>query len=154
MAKWRNVKKHPISKTQPEDSLAQLPSFFVRFKSFMIDLFMLYVPIVYLLAYLTFDGAKDFRNSESAGIASMTLYGAISIIFWIKSGQTPGKRAYDLVLIDNKTQEFLTIPKAVLRYLAFLLSSSLIVGALLPLFRKDKKALHDLITDTSVVYKK
>jgi uncharacterized RDD family membrane protein YckC len=156
MARWRSVKNSPKtidSSSKEDENSLNIPTFFVRFKSFMVDLFMLYVPIVYLLAYLMFDGAKDFRNSELAGILSMAIYGLISIIFWVKSGQTPGKRAYDLVLIDNQSQKLLNPFRAFLRYIAFIFSATLIIGVLLPLFRKDKKALQDILTDTSVVYK-
>jgi len=160
MARWRKVKTNKTTTKKNQDNQTQIdktdniPTFFVRFKSFMIDLFMLYVPIVYALAYLVFNGASEFRNSSDAGALSMFLYGVLCVAFWSLKGQTPGKKAYDLKLIDNKTGKNLSIIKAIFRYLAFLLSATTFVGVLLAQFRADKKALHDLITDSSVVYEK
>ena len=36
---------------------------------------------------------------------TMAIYGLIVIVLWVKKGQTPGFKAYDLILIDDKTKK-------------------------------------------------
>jgi uncharacterized RDD family membrane protein YckC len=78
----------------------------------------------------------------------------IFVIFIVKKGGTPGKLALGLRILDIKTKNSPRWLKAILREtIAKLISSIMLVGYLLPLFRKDKRALHDLISSTQVVKK-
>jgi uncharacterized RDD family membrane protein YckC len=81
----------------------------------------------------------------------MAIYGIITVIFWVRKGQTPGFKAYSLKLIDDHTKEKPSIILAVARYMMFIVSAVTIVGFLLPFFRKDKKTLQDVICQTSVI---
>ncbi len=127
-------------------------SFLDRLKAYIIDFFMLYVPLIYFFGYVIYDGKDDFKSSEVAPFLVVLVYGIITIIFWIKSGQTPGKKAYSLKLIDLKTNNLLSLSKAIFRFVMFLISAASLIGILLPLMRKDKKALHDLLTKSIVIY--
>jgi len=111
---------------------------------------MLYMPILYIMTYFIMDGKDDFQGSTLAPLISWILYGAIYSLFLYKTGQTPGKKAYDIKVVD-KNGEKISFIKAYLRYILFLFSAAIVVGVLIPLFRKDKKALHDLVLGTKLI---
>jgi len=157
MARWRDIKKGKIQSTiknskkniEIPEQLCTSPLY--RIKAFVTDMFMIMMPIMYLTTYVVMDGADSFKNSDMAHWVSMSIYGLITVIFWVKKGQTPGFKAYDLKLIDDNTGKTLGYGLAIARYMMFILSAVSIVGALLPFFRKDKKTLQDLLMQTSVI---
>lgn len=160
MARWRDVKR---GKVQQNDSKKEKRNFnedqknthnastLDRFKAFITDMFMIMMPIMYITTYVIMDGKEDFQGNDAAHWITMAIYGLITVLFWVKKGQTPGFKAYDLILLNSKTKEKLTFLHASLRYLAFIFSAVTIIGFLLPFFRKDKKTLQDLLTGTSVI---
>jgi len=127
---------------------AHLPN---RIKAFVVDLFLIMMPIMYITTYFIMEGKDDFQGSETARWVTSLLYGVIIIAFWVKNGQTPGFKAYDLKVVDETTKETLSIFKAVVRYLLFIVSAVSIVGLLFPFFRKDRKTLHDLLSKSCAV---
>ncbi|MEA3512241.1 MAG: RDD family protein [Campylobacterota bacterium] len=160
MARWRDVKKskdneqNNTKKQNKKDEIlpdivSASPLF--RLKAFITDMFMIMMPIMYITTYLIMDGSEAFKGSESARWLTMAFYGLIVVIFWVKKGQTPGFKAYDLKLIDDNTKENLSFGLAIARYMMFIISAVSIVGFLLPFFRKDKKTFQDLIMKTSVI---
>ena len=158
MAKrWRDTKKSNVKSTidkveengEVPKGLCTYPLY--RIKAFITDMFMIMMPIMYLTTYVIMDGADSFKDSDMAHWVSMAIYGLVTIIFWVKKGQTPGFKAYDLKLIDDNTGKTLTFGLAIARYMMFILSAVSIVGALLPFFRKDKKTFQDLLMQTSVI---
>jgi uncharacterized RDD family membrane protein YckC len=153
MIRWRKVKQNKKDVKIFEQKINQA-SFLDRLKAYIIDFFMLYVPVIYFFGYIVYDGKEDFKSSQVAPFLVVLVYGIITILFWIKNGQTPGKKAYNLKLIDEKNSKLLSFPKAIFRFIMFLVSATSFIGVLLPLIRKDKKAFHDLITKSVVVYDK
>ncbi|MEA3354575.1 MAG: RDD family protein [Campylobacterota bacterium] len=162
MARWRDVKKGDIkeepkktksNKVQKEDNKTYLISAspLLRIKAFITDMFMIMMPIMYITTYIIMDGAESFKGSDNAHWITMAVYGLITVIFWVRKGQTPGFKAYDLRLIDDQTKKPLSLGLAIARYMMFIISAVTIVGAILPFFRKDKKTLQDVIMQTSVV---
>jgi len=157
MAKrWRDAKKGNLanSKKDTNDIIkikGLCTSSLHRIKAFITDMFMIMMPIMYLTTYVILDGADSFKGSENARWITMIIYGLITVIFWVKKGQTPGFKAYNLKLIDDNTGKTLGYGLASARYMMFILSAVTIVGALLPFFRKDKKTLQDLLMQTSVI---
>jgi len=155
MARWRDVKKGKIKKDIKDKSelkeIDKSADFLKRVKAFITDMFMIMMPIMYITTYIILNGKDEFQASEPARWAGMIIYSIISITFWVKAGQTPGKKAYDIIIVDTKTKQKMTIFKAILRYLTFLFSAMSIIGLLVPLFRKDRKALHDLLSGTMVI---
>jgi len=109
------------------------------------------MPIMYITTYLILDGKDSFQGSEMARWITMGLYGLIVIIFWVKKGQTPGFKAYDIILVNDKDKKTLSLVTATLRYFMFIVSAISIIGVLLPFFRKDKKTFQDLVMNTSVI---
>lgn len=156
MSRWRDIKggkKEIPSENLKKDDLnfdvcSSIPA---RIKAFVVDMFMIMMPLAYLTTYVFMDGKDDFQGSEEARWSLSIIYGLIIITFWIAKGQTPGLKAYNLKLIDAKTKEKISFAKAILRYISFLFSAITIVLAFLPFFRKDKKTFQDLISNTLVI---
>ncbi len=156
MARWREVKKgkhiasnDEVNTQKPISGLCVSP--LVRIKAFITDMFMIMMPIMYITTYIIMDGKDDFQASDTAHWITMIVYGAIIVAFWVFKGQTPGFKAYEIILIDDKTKEKLGWIKATIRYILYLISAVSILGFLLPFFRKDKKTFQDLVMQTSVV---
>jgi len=126
----------------------------LKIKAFITDMFMIYAPILYILAYVIFNGKDDFQASQIAPFIAVSLYGLIYSLLLSKFGQTPGKKAYNLKVLHATTGENISFFRALLRFVAFLFSATILVGLLFPLYRKDKKALHDLIASTVEVIEK
>ncbi|MEA2016863.1 MAG: RDD family protein [Campylobacterota bacterium] len=157
MARWRDTKKGNVeSKTQnineKEEVIRGLcTSPLHRVKAFVTDMFMIMMPIMYITTYIIMDGAESFQGSQTARWLTMGIYGLITVVFWVKTGQTPGFKAYDLKIIDDNTGKIPTFGLAIARYVVFIISAVTIVGFLLSFFRKDKKTLQDVLMQTSVV---
>ncbi len=122
-----------------------------RVKALITDMFMIYAPILYLIAYVVMSGKDDFQSSQIAPFIGMTLYGLIYAVLVSKFGQTPGKKAYIIKVVDAKTGENISFFRALYRFIAFLFSGMILLGLLVPFFRKDNKTLHDLICGTVVI---
>ena len=154
MARWRDIKKGQTKTAQNKENTkvyGLCTSPLHRIKAFITDMFLIMMPIMYITTYIIMDGKDSFQASEIARWITMIVYGAITVAFWVKKGQTPGFKAYDLILIDDKTQQTLPWIKAIFRYFMFLVSAVSILGVLIPFFRKDKKTFQDLVMQTSVI---
>lgn len=159
MARWRDIKKGKINpKVDKKDLQKDFESIkglctspLYRIKAFITDMFMIMMPIMYVTTYIIMDGAKSFQTSETARWLTMLAYGLITVLFWVKKGQTPGFKAYNLMIIDDNTGKIPTYGLAIARYMMFILSAASIIGGLFPFFRKDKKTLQDLLMQTSVI---
>jgi len=75
----------------------------------------------------------------------------IQIIFMSRSkqGQTPGMRAYDLALVDIKTNQKPATGIIIYRQMLSLFSL-VIFGWATMFFRKDRRTLHDLLAGTTL----
>ena len=122
-----------------------------RIKSLITDLFMIYAPILYIITYLVLGSKEEFQGSQLAPLIAVSLYGLIYAILVSKFGQTPGKRAYNLKIVDAKTGENIGFFRSAFRFIMFLFTATTLLGLLIPFYRKDNKALHDLICSTLVV---
>ena len=78
----------------------------------------------------------------------------VTILFWEKwRGATPGKKLVHIKIVDAKTFEDIGNKQAITRSLGYIPSTLLFLsGFIMVIFRKDKRALHDLIADTAVIY--
>ncbi len=154
--RFRNLKKqskknNETAKIKPKYMYA---SYFDRIKAFITDMFMIYMPTLYAITYIALNGKEDFQGSWVAQLSGVIIYALIYSIFLSRSGQTPGKRAYDVKVVNAKTGEGISFFRALLRFFSFLVSATLLFGVLMPLFRKDGKSLHDLMSGTLVVKEK
>ena len=78
----------------------------------------------------------------------------VTILFWDKwRGATPGKKFVHIRVVDAKTFKDITNKQAITRSLGYIPSTLLFgIGFFMVAFRKDKRALHDLLAGTAVIY--
>lgn len=137
-------------KSQPQ-SLAYA-SIGNKSKAFITDLFMLLMPIMYIVAYLLMGSLEEFSKHKTEGWLSILIPNFIIVfLFFWRSGQTPGCKAYNLKLINEKTGSKAGPLAIALRYSFEILSIVTLAGLLLAFFRKDRKCLHDLLSGTALI---
>ena len=119
-----------------------------KIKAFITDMFMIYAPILYIIAYVIMGGKDEFQASQLAPLLGVSMYGLVYATLISKFGQTPGKKAYTMKVVDDKTHENISFFRALFRYLAFLFSATILLGLFTGFYRKDKKLLHDIICNT------
>ena len=149
--RFRKLKKHTKSKTTSNVEIKKrvIYAYYpLKIKAFITDMFMIYAPILYILAYVVMGGKDEFQESQMAPLLAVTLYGLIYATLISKFGQTPGKKAYGIKVVDDKTYKNISFFRAFLRFIAFLFSATILIGLIIPWYRKDKKALHDIICST------
>lgn len=125
----------------------------VRAIAIILDTTLIITPITFLIG-VTFgmEALRDPSLYPEAGVLQVLIYGAIIVISWVKTGQTPGQKAFKIIIVDSDTQKTINYPQAILRFIGYFISMVTIIGFFLPVFRKDKKALHDIIANTTVRY--
>lgn len=131
---------------------AKIATRILRFKAFLIDLFLLYVPVLYLF-YFTLGSKEAFLNNQLIIFLCSLLFGLIQALFLAKKAQSPGLKAYDLYLIDLKNGQKLNFFRILLRYIIFIVSFGLLIGFLVSFLRKDTLALHDILSQSVIVTK-
>jgi uncharacterized RDD family membrane protein YckC len=153
--RWREIKqgKKAPAETDSAGPIFSAAPIVQRAKALIIDVFMIYIPLLYLTTYVILDGKEAFQSNQWAIFIDSFLFGLILALFWAKTGQSPGCRAYNLEVIHTKTGKKPHFFQALWRYGAFLLAGTTIFGILLAPFRQDKKNLHDLLSHTLVVSK-
>jgi len=158
------------------NSQVRYAGFFIRLVASFLDTLFLALPlgiIVYLLSGGEwFDFAQYQQNMQLAllgnphaldtqpqtsmkwEIVFEVLVLVVTIIFWREfGGTTPGKKLVGIKIVDAKTLGDITNKQAITRSLGYIPSTLLFgVGFLMVAFRKDKRALHDLLADTIVIY--
>ncbi len=122
-----------------------------RIKAFITDMFMIYIPLLYIITYVVLDGKDSFQDSVAGQFFGVFIYGVIYALFVAKTGQTPGKKAYTIKIVDVKTGEKVSFLRGFLRFVAFLFTATTFLGLLLPFVRKDNRMLHDLICSTVAI---
>lgn len=125
--------------------------FWVRFIAIILDTFLILTPITLLLGLIFgFDALRE--PNPQIGILQVVFYGTIICYYWVSIGQTPGQKAFHIVLVNSQTQKTIGYTQAFWRFAMYFVSIASVAGILLPLFRKDKKCLHDLLANTTVRY--
>ena len=152
--------------------------FWIRFLATWIDTAVLIVPIALLIYLVSGGNWLDFsdvsqsmafaRNGEMfAALQSMpkasmkweSLFelaiAGVTILFWKKwAGATPGKKLLGIHVVDLKTCQEINNKQAIIRYIGYIISTiPLAVGFLMVGFRKDRRALHDMLAGTAVIYR-
>ncbi len=155
MSKWRDVKQNRAEKYVSKKVLHS-PLNFVsiakRFKAFLTDTFLITTPILYIVIYLVMGSGQEFAENRSLGWGIIfTIHFVIIAIFWLKNGQTPGLKAYDLKLVDNKTDAKVSVLQAIIRYSAILFSIISIFFIFTPFVNKEKKTFQDIVSNTKII---
>lgn len=157
MAKWRDVKQNKIQEKKsneskvksPKSDLASIPS---RLKAFLTDTFLITTPILYIVIYLIMGSGEAFAQNRSLGWGIIfAVHAIIILIFWLKNGQTPGLKAYEIKLVDNLTKQRVSVIQVLIRYLATLFAVVSIFLLFIPFFNKDKKTFQDIFSNTIII---
>lgn len=152
--RWREVKqKKPTQTSKKESNNSYIKNAFIfqRIKAFLIDMFMINMPILYFTTYVVLGSREAFQQNSIAIFICTLIFGIIMSVFFSLKGQTPGYKAYELKLVDDKTGESPTFLKALFRYFCFIFSFVILIGVLMAFFRKDGKNLHDILSKTHII---
>ena len=136
----------------PTKQKAKIASRIERAKAFLIDIFLLYVPVLYV-CYFVLGSKEAFLGNQAVIFACSAFFGVVQALFLSTKAQSPGLKAYDLYLIDIKKGRKLSFLRVILRYIVFLIGASLLFGLLMSFLRKDGLALHDLLSQSCIVRK-
>ncbi len=154
----------------------QYAGFWIRFVSSFLDTLFLALPVAIFIYFLSdgnwFDFAQYQQNIQLAMsgnphalenqphtsfiwelIFEISVL-AITVIFWDNwQGATPGKKIVRIKIVDAKMYQVITNKQSITRSLGYIPSTLLFgIGFLMIAFRKDKRALHDLLANTAVIY--
>jgi uncharacterized RDD family membrane protein YckC/DNA-directed RNA polymerase subunit RPC12/RpoP len=166
-----------ISKKLASISAAKPAGFWIRTVALILDVVFFLILFFILFAapaYFTNPFKLDFSNGINLqlfqeihkNIRIEIYYGfaaggfLLGFLYFVASvarnGGTPGKRIFGLYIFRKSS---MTIPvgwgKAILRALSYIISTVLILmGFIIVAFKKDKRALHDIIAGTQVCHKK
>lgn len=127
-----------------------------------IIMMIIFVPLMFLIV-----GLDGFTNESQSGLLFMVGFGLLSaVIFFLinfkflkDSGQTIGKKALGIKIVDMNGVQAKMGEHLIKRYLAFFVPNQIpVIGGVYGfvnavfIFRKDKRCIHDLIGGTQVVY--
>lgn len=141
---------------QYDDSEFEYAGFWIRFAACIVDnlIIMIIVAPYWFYNYQQMAAMPvDQMPLYSAGDAILHLVMAAAVVwFWVKKGATPGKMLFGLQVRDAKTGQFISVPRALLRYFSYLISYLILcLGFIWAGFDKKKQGWHDKIAKTVVV---
>ena len=119
-------------------------------------LLAIYLAETYLLSPGVSTGSNQVRSLVAGGCGALTvLYAWYYVVHgWAVRGGTPGMRLCGLRLLDRRNRVPIGYTRAWLRVAAVLATvATLGLGFLPCLFRRDGKALHDILAGTSLVHR-
>jgi len=152
--------------------------FWIRFIASFLDTVFLALPIGIVIYFLSggewFDFAQYQQNLQMAITANPhALHNqpkvsfvwelifeisilVVTVLFWDKwRGATPGKKLLHIKVVDAKTLKDINNKQAIIRSIGYIPSILFFgIGFLMVAFRKDKKALHDILAKSAVIYEK
>lgn len=124
---------------------------FARLRAFLVDIFMINMPILYITTYLILGSKEAFLASQIAHFICFMLYGVILSAFFAISSQTPGYKYAQIALLNNNGKK-VNFMLSLIRFIIFCASLALIFGFVFPFFRKDRACFHDIICKTKVIF--
>lgn len=141
---------------QYDDSEFEYAGFWIRFAACIVDnliIMIIFAPYWFYNYQQMVAMPVDQMPLYSAGDAILHLViGAAVVWFWVKKGATPGKMLFGLQVRDAKTGQFISVPRALLRYFSYLISYLILcLGFIWAGFDKKKQGWHDKIAKTVVV---
>ena len=158
------------------NSEVRYAGFWIRFIASFLDTLFLALPVGILIYFLSdgnwFDFAQYQQNLQMAMSGNPHALDnqphtsfrwellfeisvlVVTVIFWDRwRGATPGKKFVHIKIVDAKTHKDISNKEAITRSLGYIPSTLLFgIGFLMIAFRKDKRALHDLLAGTAVIY--
>lgn len=141
---------------QYDDSEFEYAGFWIRFAACIVDnliIMIIFAPYWFYNYQQMMVMPVDQIPFYSAGDVILNLVMAAAVVwFWVKKGATPGKMLFGLQVRDAKTGQFISVPRALLRYFSYLISSVILcLGFIWVGFDKKKQGWHDKIAKTVVV---
>jgi uncharacterized RDD family membrane protein YckC len=121
----------------------------------IIDAFVLFVGAVMALCLSLVGMPHDIRKVLAAigAVAAIIFSVAYFAFFWSATGQTPGNRVMRIDVQDADTGEPISGRRALVRVAALALAAVILcIGLLYILVDRQRRALHDLLVRTVVVY--
>ncbi|MCR8695975.1 MULTISPECIES: RDD family protein [Campylobacter] len=132
-------------------SRAIAANIFSRVKAFIMDMFFIAAPLLYIMTYAILSGKDEFQSNQLAIFLVWLVFGLIQSLFFAFKAQSPGYKAQGIYLVGlNGKKANLII--YLLRYF-FFITTFIFGGSLFCFFRKDKRNLHDILAGTIVVQK-
>jgi len=150
--------------------------FWIRLFASFLDTIFLALPVAIIIYFLSdgnwFDFAQYQQNMQMAMSGNRhaldtqpqmsmkweLLFEAavlvVTLVFWKKwRGATPGKKFVHIKIVDAKTFQDIDNKQAITRSFGYIVSIfALMIGFIMVAFRDDKRSLHDLLANTSVIY--
>ncbi len=152
--RWRETKKGGKKEANASLLPYTIAPFTRRAKAFVVDSFMLLMPILYIVFYLIFGSREGFAAHMMLGwLLVIVPYGLITILFFAIKGQTPGYKAYEIELIDTTTLQRVSFSRLLIRYVIALSVFATFIGLFFPFFRKDRLFIHDILTHSAPILK-
>jgi uncharacterized RDD family membrane protein YckC len=167
--RWREIKQNKQKKqAQAVKPDVRYAGFKERAMAFVTDVFMIGIPIT-LIIMMAFGhnqmmesaGGVDVLMNPSeaqkhapnpyASATQMILYAVTFVLFWHRSGQTPGKKMMRIKVVDASTYRTASWGRLFLRFFGYFISFITLIGFFTGLFRRDGRALHDLLSGTAVI---
>ena len=154
--RFRDLKRGkitPILKKKKREAYMPYANNKVKSKAAITDSFLLMMPILYLVIYLVMGSRESFEENMMIGwIYILVPFIVVQSLFMIfGNGQTPGYRNYRLKVVDANSLDDAPIFSIIFRNVAMVLAIVSLFGWLMMFFRKDKKGLHDLLSNTAVI---
>ncbi len=152
---------------QPSKPVVHYAPFWSRALGFCTDIFMIGLPIALLMMILfgydqmhTAGGMDVIVHNEKAlahppnplvSLTQLSLFMIVTVIFWHRGGQTPGKKLARIRVVDARTLGNASYWKLIVRFIGYFISLITLIGFFIGLLRCDKRSLHDLLSGTAVI---
>ena len=168
MARWKDVKKNKHTTESNSKKTVYYAGFWSRLLALSVDVFMIGIPIS-ILIYFAFgyetmqnqpgfvDAIEGLKPEQRANplipLLTMSLWSLITLGFWTKTGQTPGKKMAHIEIVDNKTLKKASFLKLLVRLLFFIMPIFAFFSLFIMFLNPKKRTLHDMLSGTAVIYK-
>jgi uncharacterized RDD family membrane protein YckC len=155
MARWRDVKQgkieqEAVQKTEDTPSPCDAP-LANRFKAFITDMFMLLMPIMYLVFYVVMGSREEFAQDKMHGWLYIIIPNLFLVVgFWFYKMQTPGMKAYEIEIVDSTTGKKPMLLWLINRYLFTFFVILLPILWFVPFLNKKRKTLQDYLSGTCI----
>jgi len=152
--RFREVKQQKLDElNRLEKPVIPFASLGLKAKAFLTDIFMLLMPMLYMSIYLIHDGLEDvaLHRLEAWAYALIPFLIMLTIFMLKDEGRTPGARAQGLKVIEFHSLEKPSLFSTLFRNITLLFSLFIPFFWLLPLFRRDSRTLHDLLSATCLI---
>lgn len=123
-----------------------------RIKAFITDIFMIYMPILYVATYIILGSKEALWENQMAIFICVLLYLAITSALFARNGQSFGY-AYAGIVLKKTNGKEVGFASAFIRGVVFCVSFGLVFGIFVPFVRKDRRFLHDIISKTKLSQK-